>query len=199
MNKSEIRKIFKEKRSAISKQKVELLSNQICENFLFNLLPKISIKQQDQVIALYKNSANEVSTKKISEHLLLHQISFCYPKIIAKNRPLNFIALKEGTEFKPNKIYSNILEPDSDILVTPNLLVLPLVAFDSHNIRLGMGGGFYDRTINFLKSQKFQFVTIGLAYDFQRLDGTMPFENHDQRLDFIVTEKNLFCAESGLA
>ncbi len=62
-----------------------------------------------------------------------------------------------------------------------------------------MGGGFYDRTINFLKSQKFQFVTIGLAYDFQRLEDTMPFENHDQRLDFIVTEKNLFCAESGLA
>lgn len=199
MNKSEIRKIYKEKRRSISQQEAESLSEQICKNFIFNLLPKIWLKQSEQVIALYKESGKEVSTKKISEYLSLNRISFCYPKIIAKNRHLDFVEIDENKGFKANNIYPNILEPNSDLLLTPNLLVMPLVAFDSSNMRLGMGGGFYDRTISFLKGQKSQFITIGLAYDFQCFKGALPTENTDQRLDFIVTEKNLFCAESSLA
>jgi 5-formyltetrahydrofolate cyclo-ligase len=58
--------------------------------------------------------------------------------------------------------------------------------------RLGMGGGFFDRTISKLKIEKPNLQTIALAYDFQRLETDLPIENTDQKPDFIVTSNSIF-------
>ncbi len=96
---------------------------------------------------------------------------------------------------KKNKF--GISEPDTkkNDLIKPNqldIVLLPLVAFDSQGGRLGMGGGYYDRTFEFLKrgvGKKPKL--IGLAHDFQRVD-KLPLESWDVPLDAIVTDKGIY-------
>ena len=73
----------------------------------------------------------------------------------------------------------------SDIIKFPDFLLVPLVAFDKNRNRIGYGGGFYDRYIKKLKKKK-KFLTIGLAYSFQKVK-KIPITKHDIQLDFIVT------------
>ena len=78
--------------------------------------------------------------------------------------------------------------------ILPQILVVPMLSFDKELYRLGYGGGYYDKSINFLKNyfkkqQKF-FITIGLAYSIQE-EKKIPREDHDMRLDFIITEKEV--------
>jgi 5-formyltetrahydrofolate cyclo-ligase len=69
---------------------------------------------------------------------------------------------------------------------------MPLVAFDPSGNRLGMGGGFYDRTFSYLRNRKFwtKPLLIGIAYEFQRLDSLTP-SPWDVPLQAIATEKSL--------
>ena len=80
-----------------------------------------------------------------------------------------------------------IPEPSSNKVVYPNILLVPLVAFDKNFNRIGYGGGFYDRYINKIKMIK-KIVTIGLAYSFQKVK-EIPINNYDIKLDFIITNK----------
>ena len=80
-------------------------------------------------------------------------------------------------------------------LIFPQIMVVPLLMFDKYLFRLGYGGGFYDKSINkhkkcFKKKEK-PFITIGLAHSSQETD-LLPHESHDMKLDFIVTEKELW-------
>lgn len=69
---------------------------------------------------------------------------------------------------------------------TPDILLLPLIAFDKTGHRLGYGAGYYDRTIEALRAQR-DVLVIGLAYDEQEIDA-VPAGSHDQRLDAIITD-----------
>ena len=71
--------------------------------------------------------------------------------------------------------------------VTPALMLLPLLAFDRAGRRLGQGGGYYDRTLEALRSEGRQVVAVGLAFSAQEAE-ELPEERGDQRLDWIVTE-----------
>lgn len=192
--KTALRKIFKNKRAALSATDVKEKSQRINQNFIKNLFPKIYQKNSDKVFSLYLHSGNEVNTSLIAQHFLEKQIKFSYPRIIAKDHPLDFIQASEDTAFGPNNFYPKILEPIFGEKISPDFIILPLLAFDSDLSRLGMGGGFFDRTINYLKSKKPEIFVIGLAYDIQRADDKLPIENTDQRLDFIVTEEKIFSA-----
>ena len=81
-----------------------------------------------------------------------------------------------------------IPEPISNNIKYPDILLVPLVAYDKNFNRIGYGGGFYDRYINRIKKIK-KIITIGLAYSFQRVK-KIPFDKYDIKLDFIITEKN---------
>ncbi len=192
--KSKLRKFFLEQRLALSREDVEKKSRQINQNFLHNLLPKIYQKNLGKIFSIYVSSGCEVCATSIAEYFQEKEIEFSYPKIVGKNQPLEFLRAEKRQEFLPNKFFSKIIEPTVGEVVFPNLIILPLLAFDLDMSRLGMGGGFFDRTINFLKNQKIEITTIGLAYDFQRSRDTLPVEKTDQRLDFIVTEKTIFLA-----
>jgi len=191
-SKQALRKIFRNRREALSTKEVLDRSEKINQNFLANLLPKIYAKNDDKIFSLYLDSNNEVSTKIIADFFQKNQIKFSYPKIIAKNQALEFIACDHETSLFASEFYPNIFEPKNGKKVLPDFLIIPLVAFDLNLSRIGMGGGFFDRTIEFLKKQKSQIVTIGLAFDFQESKELLPLENTDCGLDFIVTEKNIF-------
>ena len=70
----------------------------------------------------------------------------------------------------------------------PDLLLLPLNAFDGAGYRLGYGGGFFDRTLATLKPRP---VAVGVGFEINRVDSIEP-EAHDERLDWIVTEAGLW-------
>jgi 5-formyltetrahydrofolate cyclo-ligase len=79
-----------------------------------------------------------------------------------------------------------IPEPKADKpVLEPNVLLVPLLAFDARGGRLGYGGGFYDRTLAGLRAKK-PIVAIGLAYDEQQVDA-VPHLDYDQRLDWVLT------------
>lgn len=192
--KEELRKFFKSKRTALSPQEISERSHQINQNFIDNLLDKIYTKNSKKIFSLYFSSYHEVTTDLIAQHFYQNNICFSYPKITQEDHHLDFIVATKNQELKPNILFPKILEPQGKINVFPDVLILPLLAFDSNLSRLGMGGGFFDRTIEFLKKQNSEIITIALAYDFQRAETILPIENTDQKLDFIVTEKNIFPA-----
>ncbi len=81
-----------------------------------------------------------------------------------------------------------IPEPISNKVIYPDILLVPLVAFDKQLNRIGYGGGFYDRYINKIKKSK-KIITIGLAYSFQKVK-EIKINDYDIKLDFVITEKN---------
>ena len=80
-----------------------------------------------------------------------------------------------------------IPEPISNQIKYPDILLVPLVAYDKNLNRVGYGGGFYDRYIKKIKKIK-KVITIGLAYSFQKVK-KISVNKHDIKLDFIVTEE----------
>ena len=88
------------------------------------------------------------------------------------------------------------MEPlKTQIFILPQILVVPMLSFDKEMFRLGYGGGYYDKSINILKKhfkkEKKFFITIGLAYSIQE-EKKIPRERHDMKLDYIITENNVF-------
>ena len=82
------------------------------------------------------------------------------------------------------------MEPDeSSLEIIPDLILVPCVAFDQFGYRLGYGGGYYDRTINYLKSKSKNFETSIIAFEHQEVDKIFIDEN-DQKLNYILSEKN---------
>lgn len=79
------------------------------------------------------------------------------------------------------------LVPDTGEFVEPDILIVPMVAFDPRGFRLGYGGGFYDRTLERLRDVNPSVLAIGFAFAAQRLEA-VPQEPTDQPLDMIVTE-----------
>jgi 5-formyltetrahydrofolate cyclo-ligase len=79
-----------------------------------------------------------------------------------------------------------IVEPLPDKpAVDPDVLIVPLLAFDKRGYRLGYGGGFYDRTLARLRAVK-PVITVGVAYDEQEVD-VVPTDVYDQQLDWMLT------------
>ena len=79
-----------------------------------------------------------------------------------------------------------IPEPYSKKKVYPDILLVPLVAFNKYKFRLGYGGGYYDRYIQKIKKIK-KILTIGVAFSFQKVS-KLPINEHDKKLDYIFTE-----------
>jgi 5-formyltetrahydrofolate cyclo-ligase len=114
------------------------------------------------------------------------------PVIVAKSEPLKFEVWTRDTEVRNNRF--NIREPEASAnSISPtdlDLVITPLVAFDGQRNRLGVGGGYYDRTFEFLNNvatKSRQTILVGLAYELQRIK-KIDASKHDVKLDAVVTE-----------
>ncbi len=191
-NKSNLRKLYNEKRSALSGEDVQKKSTEINQNFIKNLLPKIYKNNSDKIFSIYLPYGNEVRTDVIADYFSKNHVTFSYPKIIKKHHHLEFVLAEQNQSFIKSDLYNFILEPVSEKKVFPDYLLIPLLAFDKDLSRLGAGGGFFDRTIEFLKRRNPNIITIGLAYAIQMAKSKVPIDCYDQKLCYIVTEKNIF-------
>ena len=120
------------------------------------------------------------------------------PVLLGKQRPMLFAPYTEASTFKKN--WFNIPEPDvaQEDMIAPeqlDLVLTPLVAFDETGTRLGVGGGFYDRSFAFLLSEpriSKRTVLLGLAYELQKTTTPLPRRDWDVPLDAIITEADFY-------
>ena len=126
----------------------------------------------------------EIDVMKILEKLEKKNYLISLPKI-KKDFQMDFFKWSSKEPLIINKY--GIPEPSSFSLKSPDILLVPLVAFDKHLNRIGYGGGYYDRYINKIKKYK-KIIAIGLAYSFQKVK-KISTNKHDMKLDYVVTEK----------
>lgn len=108
----------------------------------------------------------------------------CVPVIRGAGQPLSFSRWEPGAAMTEGPFGAQI--PAIEDFLVPEILIVPLVAFDLNGGRLGYGGGFYDRTLERLRSAG-PTLAIGFAYEAQQADD-LPLEPTDQPLDMLVTE-----------
>jgi 5-formyltetrahydrofolate cyclo-ligase len=136
----------------------------------------------------------EIDTLPLIERAVAAGCAIGLPVIEHKGAPLLFRRWAPG-EPLAEKAWG-IREPlPTAALVEPDLLLVPLLAFDAAGFRLGYGGGYYDRTLARLRSMK-RVVAVGVAYDAQRVDA-VPRDRYDEPLDWVLTPTGLVrCSES---
>jgi len=108
------------------------------------------------------------------------------PVVVGEGLPLVFRAWAPGEATVPG-IWDIPVPLDTAQEVLPDVLLVPMLAFDRQGYRLGYGGGFYDRTLEKLRKLK-EVTAIGVAYAAQEM-AEVPRGPHDQPLDWIMTEK----------
>ena len=113
-----------------------------------------------------------------------HDGPVCVPVIMGRGRPLAFRAWTPGTPMIEGAFSARI--PEYGAWLVPEVVIVPIVAFDARGYRLGYGGGFYDRTLATLREAG-PVTALGFAYAGQALR-ELPTDTNDQRLDAVVTE-----------
>ena len=175
MNKTQIRK----KIIKIRKQKK-------IKKFIFDFDLIINILKKNKVLGKiiggYYPYNYEIDILQILEKFEQKKFIITLPKI-KKNSQMNFFQWSIDEPLEINKF--GIPEPISKTIKYPDVLLVPLVAFDKNFNRIGYGGGFYDRYIKKIRKRK-KVLTIGFAYSFQRVK-KIPINNYDIKLDFIIT------------
>ncbi len=102
---------------------------------------------------------------------------------------MNFFPWKKNELLLVNNF--GMLEPRKKKIKIPNLMLIPILAFDLNKYRLGYGKGFYDRYLNKYLSKFKNILTVGVAFSFQKYH-KLPNDKNDVKLNYILTEKGIF-------
>tara|TARA_B100000787_G_scaffold81068_1_gene59863 strand:+ start:281 stop:826 length:546 start_codon:yes stop_codon:yes gene_type:complete len=164
-------------REKTNKKNIQINFNQIIE-----LLKKEKINKK--VIGGYYPVNFEVDDLELLKKFKKKNFCICLPTI-KKNFQMDFYNWSFLEPLNINKY--GIPEPEKKNIVYPDILLIPLVAFDKNLNRLGYGGGYYDRLIAKISKKK-KIIKIGLALSVQKID-KVPINVYDQKLDYIVTNK----------
>lgn len=137
-----------------------------------------------RVIAGYLPIGTEIDPRPAMESLS-EVAEICLPVVTTKGTPLSFRRWTPGSALIEHKFGTMI--PAEDVPMTPEALIVPLLAFDRLGHRLGYGGGYYDRTISDLRARGARIRAFGFAYGLQEM-AALPVEPFDARLDAVITE-----------
>ncbi|MBI2234408.1 MAG: 5-formyltetrahydrofolate cyclo-ligase [Micavibrio aeruginosavorus] len=153
-----------------------------CENFLKSIDP-----EPDQIVALYWPKGREFDTIPLLHELLTRGLTCALPVIEKGSRVLKFASWKEGDPLIKGPF--GVMQPVADektVWVDPDIFVIPYLAFDRHGHRLGYGGGYYDTTLRHYREKK-KILSVGYGYGQQAVLFNLPAEDHDEKLDWIIT------------
>ena len=162
----------------------------INKNFFLPLLKLIRfrLKKKNIKLALYYPSNFELNVLKILEFKNILAQDILLP-ITDKDSHMNFFSWKKNDVLFVNKF--GMLEPSKTEIKIPDIMLVPILAFDKNKYRLGYGNGFYDRYLNKYLKQFKNILTVGVAFSFQR-HHKLPINQNDFKLNFIITEKGIF-------
>jgi 5-formyltetrahydrofolate cyclo-ligase len=149
----------------------------------------IARNSQNQIISAFHPYLSEISTLELLMKLVDQGWTTALPVVVVKERPLMFRRWAPG-DAMVSGLWDIQIPADTAPEVEPDVLLVPMLAFDRKGYRLGYGGGFYDRTLAKLRSFK-KVTAIGVAYAGQEIDA-VPHDTHDQPLDWIMTERETF-------
>ena len=169
-------------RSLLSDAHVARLS----DNFLSQWM-KFAKELSYKTVAIYYPFDNEASTLEIMNYLHSKNKEVLLPVIENDSKKLLFAKYDIQSELVKNNF--GIFEPkDKEFVDIENIdiALIPCVAFNDKLFRLGMGGGYYDRTF----SKKSSTILIGMAYSFQYENETFQ-EKHDIKMDYMITQKGV--------
>ena len=144
------------------------------------------------VVSGYLPMSDEIAPLPALARLIQSGWVIAMPVVTGKAEPLVFRQWAEGDALEPGPL--NTCHPLSSVAeLTPDVLLVPLLAFDAAGQRIGWGGGFYDRTIAGLRVEK-DIVTLGTAFLGQQVD-KVPSASHDELLDGVITEAGVMETE----
>lgn len=192
-NKHQIRQHMRAARRSLSQEQQQRAADQVCEQVIH-----INRYRFSQNVGFYLSFDSELDPTSLLLHA--HQTGKkCYLPALHPRQigMLSFFPYVPGDPLIPNRF--GILEPALAHEQQPHpswqldIVFTPLVAFDKHKNRLGMGKGYYDRTFAFLNTltSAHKPYLIGLAYQMQQVP-QLTIEAHDVRLEMIVTEAKSF-------
>jgi 5-formyltetrahydrofolate cyclo-ligase len=183
LSKPELRRTMTEFRKLMSRA-----AQKQAAQALATMLARIFQPQQSYVIGLYAGMGGELSLDDVMRDLSKAGHSIALPRVDKMAQPpaMSFHHWQIGSPLCTGAF--GIAEPDGD-RINPQIMFLPLLAFDRLGARLGRGGGFYDRYLEQIRRMQ-SICAIGVAFDEQEVE-KCPTESHDQPLDAIVTPSKL--------
>ncbi len=157
----------------------------LCSNFFDN----IEIND-GTIVAAYWAKDRELDTQILIDECLERCITIALPVIQDNDRILKFAGYDNNTDMVNGKfdIPHPVINEDTKWL-EPDIFLLPLLAFDRKGNRLGFGGGYFDATLEHYKAKK-NILAIGIAYAEQACLFNLPSEEHDIKMDWVITQQN---------
>ncbi|HEX9062777.1 MAG TPA: 5-formyltetrahydrofolate cyclo-ligase [Clostridia bacterium] len=183
-NKEIVRKEALIKRKAFSANEVYDKSRIIRERLL-----ALSEYRKCQTFMCYVSYKNEVDTEEMIRHLLKDGKRVFLPRIMSDKKDIEAVEIKDFDKDLKKGTFG-IMEPfcsSKECAGDIDMIIIPGVAYDVNKNRLGYGGGYYDR---FLRGVKSSSLKLGLSYD-ELVYESLPVEEHDIKVDIIITEKRI--------
>ena len=170
----------------IRKKKYFVLSDKK-KSFIAKQINKLCIKNKINKLAFYYPINYELNILSIIIKFKIKNLKTCLP-VIEKNNNMSFKEWKMHEPFYVNRI--GILEPNyKNKKIIPQLVLVPLVAYDKFKNRIGYGKGFYDRFFKKFNKKK-NILSVGIAFSFQQTNKIVA-EKYDKKMDYILTEKSI--------
>jgi len=192
-SRSTLRKYFRQQRNAISNAQQQLASVQLLKQ-----CKSLGIYQQAKTIACYLAQDGELSLTPLIEDAWYRGKDVCLPVLhpFAKGYLL-FVRYHPNSTLQANRfgIPEPVINlPDIIPLEEVNLIFAPLVAFDEQSRRLGMGGGFYDRTLAPVLKNALETHICGVAHDCQKVETGLKSDRWDIPMQQIITPSKIYRA-----
>lgn len=182
LTKREIRKILQERRDVLSPDIRQAAAFALLDHFNAVFAP-----MPEDVISGYWPIKSEMDVKPLLQGLHAQGYRLCLP-LVQESLSLIFKAWQPGDKLIDKNFNLSEPLPERQKLI-PTYLLIPLLGYDSRGRRIGYGQGHYDKTLVELRKNA-KIAAIGVAFSCQEYP-ELPQEAHDQKLDFILTEKGL--------
>lgn len=137
-------------------------------------------------ISGYSAIQSEIDPAALMEKLKSRGTQLCLPVMVGNDTPLEFRAWSPGDELNFGRF--DVEEPlPTAAPMVPEIVLVPLLAFDKKGRRLGYGGGYYDRTLKAMRAANPHLCAVGIGYAAQQIS-KVPTDSNDQGLDWVLTE-----------
>ncbi len=188
IDKTLLRSQLREARTKIPAAEAERAALRVAERALV-LVAEFGGGPEATPVALYASLPGELDSFPLLEALAAKNFPTLLPVSGEKATPLKFHLWRPGEKLVAGRY--GLREPHSSAPeMNPKVLFAPLLGFDGQGGRLGFGGGYYDATLAYLRRES-QIVAGGLAFARQQV-AEIPREKHDEKLDFVITEEQVF-------
>ena len=183
--KNKLRKFFFNERKKLFSSTYEIF-----DEALFEKLFQIVNSNNMNFISSFISIKTEINTTQLNNYILKKNKTLCFPVVLKKDQHLIFRKFTDETNLVEG--FMNIKEPPiKNPIIIPELLFVPCLAFDTCGFRLGYGGGYYDRTFKYLKKNNNKYISVGYAFDGQKVS-ELPKDKFDIKLDYVITEKKIY-------